>query len=300
MNHPQFLRPAIAAGLLAIVAVQSVNAADVILTGNVLKVGVNNTGGLIDSGFTVGINYSQTGNSVFPSYDFIKPGTPFEFFSVGVNGSWNDQGYNPGNAFGGTTSNTSAGSVLSAHTTGITALGLDITQDLSFTQNGGTIDFTVTFANNNTFALNNVVYARGLDPDQDVFAGGGYPTTNAIPNGNLVTGSAPITDWTIGIFTDSMYAHTPSVQAGWDTNPYNLLTPRNDGYGDYTINMAWNLGDIAAGASKTVTFQYRIAETKGEVVDPDGPSVPDSGSTVALLGLAMLSMVGFNLRRKQA
>lgn len=287
-----------AAGVLLLGASPAVHAGDVILTGNVLKVGVSDGGSLIDSAFTVGINQSPNHDGVFPPYDFLKPGTPFEFYSIGANNSSATQGAGDyaTNQFGGTTTNTSSGTLLSTSTTGTHWGDLAWNQSMSFGLNGGTIDFSVTLTNTGNTTLGNVVYARGLDPDQDVYAGGGYATTNTIVNGNLVTARAPITDWTIGIFSDSMYAHTPSISGAWYTNPYTLQSPINDGYGDNTINMAWNLGSMDPGASKTVTFQYRIAETHGEVENPD--AVPDSGSTLLLLGIAFAALAGFSFRRE--
>ena len=47
-------------------------AATFILEGNVLRVGVSNTGGLIDDGFTVGIDYDKDGTT-WTTYDFSNP-----------------------------------------------------------------------------------------------------------------------------------------------------------------------------------------------------------------------------------
>jgi hypothetical protein len=272
--------------------------AQVILNGNYLRVGVHTSGGLIDDAFTVGISYDQTGTATFPSYDFLRPGAPFEFYSLGYGGSWNAAGYQYGNPFGASTVNTSSGSTLSTLTQG-SYNDLGFTQSMWFNVGSGTIDFSVTLTNLGLVALSEVVYARGLDPDQDVFAGGGYETTNTIVNPNLVIGSAPITDWTIGIFSDSAYDHATRVLAYWPfADPYWFLAnPGNDGYGDYTINMAWNVGTLAAGASATITFQYRIAETSGEVINPPTHGVPDGASTAALLGLGFVALVGLRLRR---
>jgi hypothetical protein len=272
--------------------------AQLILNGNYLRVGVHTSGGLIDDAFTVGISYDQTGTGTFPSYDFLLPGTPFEFYSLGYGGSWNAAGYYYGNPFGASTVNTSSGSTLSTLTQGAFN-DLGFTQSMWFNVGAGTIDFSVTLTNLGVVALSEVVYARGLDPDQDVFAGGGYVTTNTIVNPNLVIGSAPITDWTIGIFSDSAYDHTTTVLANWPYgNPYEFLAnPRNDGYGDYSINMAWDVGTLAAGASATITFQYRIAETSGEVINPPTHGVPDGASTAALLGLGFAALLGLRLRR---
>ena len=123
-----------------------------------------------------------------------------------------------------------------------------------------------------------------------------YQGANSIVNGNLVTGSAPVTDWTIGIFSNSSYAHTPTIQYSWTSDPYILQVPHDDGYGDWTINMGWNIGTLAAGETAVVNFQYRIAETKGEVVTPHVPGVPDTTSTLAVLGATLLGLAGF--RRK--
>jgi len=262
-----------------------------ILTGNYLHVGVSESGGLIDDAFTVGIDYDKTGTSTWTTWDFLKPGSPFEFYSIGVDNSWKAAGYSTGNSFGASTTGTSAGTINSAVTTG--AYGdISFQQKLSYADSAGAIDFQVQLTNTSTTTPHALVYARGLDPDQDVYAGGGYPTTNTIVNGNLVIGSAPITDWTIGIFSDSAVPHVPTVDAPWDQDPYHLLVPHSDGYGDYTINMAWDIGTLAPGASTTLDFQYRIAETAGEVITPDttGPV-----STIPAPGAILLAWIGSGL-----
>jgi hypothetical protein len=167
-----------------------------------------------------------------------------------------------------------------------------------FSKSGGTIYFDVKLKNITDSLLTNIAYARGLDPDQDVYAGGGYSTNNSIVNPNLVTGSAPLTDWTIGIFSDSSFSHTPTIRSSWPYgNPYGLLTPRDDGNGDYSINMAWNIGDLAAGATADITFEYRIAPTKDEVVTPPGTGVPDAASTLGLT-LGAIGLLGLVRRRR--
>lgn len=288
MKTLQYIGPALFAGLAAGLCLQSTKAADVILTGNYLKVGVNDSGSLIDSGFNVGINFDKLGTATFPAYDFLKPGTPFEFYSAAHDGLQAEGSYDSGsNSFGATTVNTSLVGTLSTRTTGLWD-GLSLQQDMSYGTNSGFIDFTVRLTNTTDGSMSNVVYARGLDPDQDVYAGGGYETTNTIVSGDLVTGSAPVTDWTIGIYSNSGYAHTPTVRSAWPyTDAAGLLTPRNDGNGDYSINMAWDIGTLAAGETAEITFQYRIADTHGEVENPDG-HVPDAGSTALMLLLGLV------------
>src|SRR3989339_500064 len=128
----------------------------VILEGNFLRVGVGNGGGLIDDAFTVGIDYDKTGTSAWTTYDVLKPGTPFQFNSIGVNGSWAASGYNNGNHFSATTTDTSAGTTLSTLTTGNYA-GINYSQSLYFDKTSGVIHFTVNLANNTIDTLANVV-----------------------------------------------------------------------------------------------------------------------------------------------
>lgn len=241
-------------------------AATFILEGNVLRVGVSNTGGLIDDAKTVGIDYDKNGTAAWTTYDFLTPGSPFEFYSIGVDDIWDEAGYSSGDAFGATTTNTSSGSALAALTTG-SFNGLDITQVLTFLNDSGVIDFTITLTNSSETIMTNLAYARGLDPDQDVYAGGGYSTNNDIPRSDLVTATATVTNWTIGI-RDSVGGGVPSVDSGWDQNPYNLFIPHNDGNGDYTINMTWQRASLATGESWVIKFQYIIDDTLAGVVDP--------------------------------
>ncbi|MCK4625591.1 MAG: hypothetical protein KAV00_09800, partial [Phycisphaerae bacterium] len=196
----RYLKLCMAAGLILAVSATA-GATTFTLAGDYLRVGVSNSGGLIDDNFVVGIDYDNTGTSSWTSYDFLKPGAPFEFYSIGYESSWNTAGYGYGNTFSASSTNTSAGTTNSGTTVG-TYGPLSFQQDLWYADDSGFIDFHVTLTNTSTTAaVSDVVYARGLDPDQDVYAGGGYDTTNIIQSGDLVYGSAPVTDWTIAIFS---------------------------------------------------------------------------------------------------
>jgi len=290
------LRAVLFAGLTLMAAVQPAAAVEVILTGNYLKVGVSDSGALINAATTVGINFSSSGSGVFPGYDFLTPGTPYEFYSVGYGGStWNAAGHEfaTPNPFTATTSNTSSGGLLSTSTTGSYGSALSIAQTVSFASGGSVINFSVTLTNISGGSLTNVVYARGLDPDQDVgFPAelGSYSTTNHIVNGNLVTAFAPVTGWTIGIFSDSAIAHTPTVQSSWgalsDANPYSLLVAHDDLDGDNTINMAWNIGTLNNGQAANITFEYRIS------------AIPEPTTYGALAGIATLAWAWYRRRRR--
>jgi len=257
-----------------------------VLEGNYLKVGVSNSGGLIDDNFAIGIDYAKNGDAAWTTYDVLKPGSPFQFYSIGIGGVFQGAGYSGGNNFGATTTNTSVGTTNSAKTTGSYG-NLSFEQILSFDDLSGVIHYTVTLFNAGTDSLTGVAYATGFDPDQDVYAGGGFDTTNTIGSDRVVA-YAPITEWGIAIVGDGV----KSVDSGWDQDPYNLVTSHNDGDGDYTINMAWNVGELAAGASTTIQYDYALG------TDASGHTVPEP-ATMLLFGTGLAGLVGARLRRKK-
>ncbi len=267
----------------AVGAAGSLQAASFVLTGTQMTVGVDESGGLIDASFTAGIIPAWR-----PAVDYLRPGDPFQFYSIGVNNLWVDAGFSSGNNFSASTVNTSAGVILSATTTG--AFGpLSFTQLLWFGVNDTTIRYAITFENTGTSPLTDVVYAVGLDPDQEAFLiPNQFDTLNSIPDGNTVIATGPnFGDW-IRIFSNDLLSHEPSVSSNWDTDPYLLYnTPPNDGDGDYTINMAFRIGDMAPG--QQVTFGYEIAI---------GTVIPEPRDYALLGGLGLLGFAAYRRFRK--
>jgi hypothetical protein len=281
MRHGKFTKTVTGLGC-ALAASGSLSAASFVLSGTQMTVGVDESGGLIDASFTAGIIPAWR-----PVVDYLRPGSPFQFYSIGVDNQWSDAGYVLGNNFGATTANTSAGTILSATTTG-TFGALSFTQLLWFGVNDTTIRYEITFENTGTSPLNDVVYAVGLDPDQEYYPLGFYDTLNSIPNGDTVIATgANLGDW-IQIFSNDPMAHVPSVSADWDTDPYLLLTGPNDGNGDWTINMAFRIGTLDPG--QQVTFGYEISI---------GTSVIPEPQDYALLGgLGLLGFAAYRRYRK--
>ncbi len=288
-------------GLLA--APSMTSAASFVLEGDYLKVGVNYNGALINDGLSnTGINYDITGTKTWPGYDFLTPGTPWQLYSIGVGGSYSPISYFSGGGAGLTTTDTSSGTTLSALTSGNVTVGstnVGYSQTISFDTTKAIINFRSIITNTGNSTLTNLAFGTSLDPDQDVYAGGGYATTNDIPAANLVTATAPVTDWTIGI-RDLTGGGIPTVLAfaTWPDNPYAML---NGGvsanlapYADETINMAWAKADLGAGESWTLDYQYSIAETKDTVVG----AVPEP-STFILLGAGLAGLAFARERSKK-
>lgn len=295
------------------------------LEGNVLRVGVSDSGGLINdepchTNFSdpdcVGIDYDKTGTATWTDWDFLKPGSPFEFYSVGYGltdgTSWDAAGYSSGNPFNAVSTNTSTGSVFSAQTVGNYG-DLRIEHNFYFQQNSGIINFTVTLTNESTMQMTNLAYARGLDPDQDSYytvasdpndpplcSDSTSSTENNIHLPDLVTARGRCTDWTIGL-RDISGGGVPTV-SNWDQNPYTLLDPASnsgidgdDGfqnYNDDAINLAWSKATLNPGETWTINFQYIIDATFIGVTElnintntlPTGPVNEDYSTFIEAVG----------------
>jgi len=231
-------------------------ASSVILGGDYLQVAVNDSGALINDDASIGVNLDPGGGGAYTIADFITPGSPFEFYSLGVGGVYIDSGLWDWNPFNGVTADTSWGTQLTADTSARWD-GLGIYQNAWFDKEESTIHFVVTLTNTRRAGAGSffdVAYARGADPDQDVYVGGDFPTNNSIGPGG-VTAVGPATGWSMTLL-DTWGGGVYSVDTWWDTDPYNLLVPHNDGNGDYAINCAWDLGTLAPGTSKSISFDY--------------------------------------------
>ena len=317
MRTTKFVLAVIAAGAAVALTTQRASAGDVVLAGNTLLVGMDNAGGVVENSTAgptptspfIGIQFDVSGKGDYSNgYDFITPGDPYQYFAVGVNGAYQANGYVSGNSLGMTTTNTSFGTTLQTTSTGGSFNGLGVSQTMSFQQSGagsGIMVYNVTLTNTTGDTLTNVAYSTGLDPDQDVYFDNNYETANYITSRNFLYGTGTGTAWTIAIENTSAYTPTGTwiADQGWDTgtdtNPYittygtasgSLVGAGYAGYQDDTINMDWQFGDLGAGQSVTVTYDYVIAGT------PALAGAPDGGSTMGLLALAL---AGFGAVRRK-
>jgi len=325
MNHiarsTKYILAVIAAGAAVALTTQNARAGDVVLVGNTILVGINNGGAVVENSTPgptptspfIGIQYDATGKGNYSlGYDFITPGDPYQYFAVGVNGAFAANSYDHGNPLGFTTANTSSGTTLQTTSTGGSFGGLAITQTMSFQQSGagsGIMAYNVVLANTTGSTLTDVAYSTGLDPDQDVYFDGNYATSNVITSRNFLYATGVATAWTIAIENTSAYTPTGTwiADQGWDFGDFSDESPYNTTYGtasgsivgpgsnyaDDTLNMDWNLGDIAAGGSVILTYDYVIAGT------PAAAGAPDGASTLGLLGLALAGL-GAVRRRMRA
>ncbi len=267
-------------------------AANLVLDGGYVKIGVNESTGTLGSGGNTspGILYDSTGAGAFnTSYDYLTPGTPFEGWTLNYNSTsvYNNNagavglgggvltGYN-GVAYNGTTYDNRA------VWTNTTHADFDILHDYRFNDTQQFVDIsTVVTAKT---AMTGIYFARFTDPDARAAAGDSSATDNvvgygAIPTTNVVFSEAIASRYALGLYSGDTNVNA-AVSAGWSTDPTvyyaggtSYGSGVNFGRGDHTIGMGWYLPTLAAGSTATFSYAYIF-----------GPSAFGAASTAVTAG----------------
>jgi hypothetical protein len=254
-----------------------------------MYISINDVGTLGNGDYNPGIQHDPTGTGTFfDGKDYLTPGTPFEGFYV--NATNETSSYSIGN-------NNSSGGDFSA-TGPLTNSSTLHDADISWVGSNSTVGMTVT--NRYTFSdtaqyikirttltadqnLTGVQFLRTLDPDQDSSSDLGSSSTSDTTNTlGLTTSSGkviPASDAAVGagavrpdlkviIYTNSSVPHAAGISHGWSEDPADFLgaTPLDDGYGDNTIGIAYNVGDLATGSSTDLVYYYLFTDS-AEVLD---------------------------------
>ena len=155
-------------------------AQNAILVNEYVKAGVNETTGTLGSGGNTppGLQYDSTGTGTFnAAYDYLTPGSPFEGFTVKVDGT-SYRNNNAGNlaqiagAWVGTPTSSSA--VWNGSVTGV--FGLRNTYSLAAGQQYIGIQTRIEVTN----PVANLYFARYIDPDARAAAGDSSVTTMCV------------------------------------------------------------------------------------------------------------------------
>lgn len=185
-----------------------------------------------------------------------------------------------------------AGSVAITTNLGSGAWGLVETVSIP---SDGHVAVTVQLTNNTKVDATGVQWGVGIDPDQGIPAGLGFGTTNEILalGGNSAVKATSLDGWSVTLHNTtsaSAFAVAPYIDPFSCCNPIDpaaMLSAAqgigNYGFADNSINLAFDIGTIAAGHSVTIGYEYILA-----VPEPE---------TYAML-LAGLGLIGFSARRR--
>ena len=313
MSKKLSLLSAVLAG--AFVMAGSAQAAPLTLEGNFVKVGVNDYGTFGSGGATSpGILHDPTGTGTFGINDYLTPGTPHDGFGVKSNETGfiqNDNSFGDG-GFGTAAPTLLVGPAALGYANAATWSGgnsnLTITNSYFFNANDARVLVNTTITA--VTGLTNLKFVRSEDPDPDVNAHGTFVTKNQRGNtlfapSDFIGSAGDVSGLFLGFLNNSgsTYAHNTLISGSCCStqDPDDVLAgggatfPGAPDVGDYGLNMAWLIGDLAAGDSATISYYYVF----GDNIDTGGgDKVPEPGM-LSLLGLA-LAGTAVARRRKTA
>lgn len=313
MSKKLSLLSAVLAG--AFVMAGSAQAAPLTLEGNFVKVGVNDYGTFGSGGATSpGILHDPTGTGTFGINDYLTPGTPHDGFGVKSNETGfiqNDNSFGDG-GFGTAAPTLLVGPAALGYANAATWSGgnsnLTITNSYFFNANDERVLVNTTITA--VTGLTNLKFVRSEDPDPDVNAHGTFVTKNQRGNtlfapSDFIGSAGDVSGLFLGFLNNSgsTYAHNTLISGSCCStqDPDDVLAgggatfPGAPDVGDYGLNMAWLIGDLAAGDSATISYYYVF----GDNIDTGGgDKVPEPGM-LSLLGLA-LAGTAVARRRKTA
>ncbi len=160
-------------------------------TGGYTDPGTGTAAGGLGMDFSFDQGHDGWGVGAVPWYGaYFLPGTPFDGWSIQVNGImssafYTDAGYNNllgGTLTGMTTGYTNVGGTMTGTWNGTAGVGgaLQITQTNRLDTLASWLNVTVKFKNTSGLAIPDIYYLVTADPDNDVLLSGSYPTNNHI------------------------------------------------------------------------------------------------------------------------
>lgn len=270
------------------------SATPIIMESGYIKAGVSDDGTFGVGGTTSpGILFDENGTGNYIEDDYLTPGNPYEFFSVKADGALY---VNRNNAYTSPDMDTNiSGDTHNVEVVSVTPdNALRITQTYTLESGSKIIDITVTIKNISTNTIEEVHYGRGLDPDVDHQTYSVYETNNTrglttIPASDIVIAEGEKSKKIIALHTNTTYEHNTSIDAGWSIDTDVILSGKDDGYGDNTINIAFNLGSLNSGEEVSFSYQYILGKDAIELDDiiaenssrNDNSLVPSEGNAPA-------------------
>ena len=270
------------------------SAAPIIMESGYIQAGVSDDGTFgVGSSTSPGILFDENGTGNYVADDYLTPGSPFEFFSVKTDGALYT---NNNTRYGSPAMDTNiSGDLHNVEVVSVTPdNALRITQTYTLASGSKAIKIEVTIKNVSDATIGEVQYGRGLDPDVDVQTYGSYTTVNTrglddIPGSDVVIAEGNMTKKIIALHTNATYERNTSIDRFWSEDTDVILTGKDDGTGDYTINMAFNLGELVAGEEVSFSYQYILGKDVidlgdiivGENLRNDNPLVPSQGDAPA-------------------
>ena len=252
-----------------------------ILENDYVKAGVNGTSGTFGSGGNTspGLQYDSSGTGTFnPSYDYLTPGSPFDGWSIKIDGT-NSTNNNAGGASwtdsDGLTDGTNS---FTWQGTNASHSGWQVEHVYSLGATSEYVDITTNITAGSTASA--VYFGRFIDPDARAAAGDSSATDNVlgysgIPDSNVAFSEATVSRYALGLYSTNTNTDA-GISSGWTTEADGYTTsPYTDsdgtsvkyGTGDHTIGLTWSWTGVNAGDILTADYAYIFGPSAFDAAD---------------------------------
>ena len=251
-----------------------------VLENDYVKAGVNGNTGTFGSGGNTspGLLYDSTGTGTFnTSYDYLTPGSPFDGWSIKIDGvnsynnnsggtSWTDaDGLTDGDGtltWTGTNTAHSGWEVEHTFSLGATAEHIEVGTDIT----AGS-------------AADDVYFGKYIDPDAVAAAGDSSATDNVLGYGVIPDTNVAFSEATVSRYALGLYSTDTNVDAGinnWDQNADSYTDSKytdsegnsvNYGTGDDTIGLTWHWTGVEAGDILEANYAYIFGPSAFDAAD---------------------------------
>ena len=299
MNIKHFTQSFVGLIGVSVLLANSALATPIIMSGDYVRTAISDDGTLgYGSSASPGLLHDATGTGTFAD-DYLTPGSPWEIFSVFSNeASLQVNNNSSSDSISGVLTDTSGASPydFAVNWAGTYGSSYTISTETYFNTGDERIGFTTTITALSD--LSGLQFLRAIDPDPDVQSYSDYSTINGRGNGSLaandwVHAEGASTGLTLGLYSDSAVTHNTGVSSNWSQTPATYLSGIDDGNGDYTIGLAFDIGTLLTGNSVSLTYYYVMGDSLDNVDIP--VDVPEPTS----LAILALGLVGLGMRRKK-
>jgi hypothetical protein len=250
-----------------------------VLENNWVKAGVNKNSGTFGSGggTSPGLLFDPTGTGTFNAgFDYLTPGSPFDGFSLKVDG------VNAANNNTGATSFVDSDGLTDGTNTliwsGDRAFGSstwNVTNTFTLGTTASFVDVTTTIVAGS--AASSVWFGKFIDPDSQGMSGDSSSTDNVLGYSGIPSTNVAFSEATVSRYALGLYSTDTNVAAGingWNTNADSYINAdASCGTGvlycnaDDTIGLSWNWLSVSAGDILTASYAYIFGPSAFDAAD---------------------------------
>lgn len=252
-----------------------------ILENDYVKAGVNGTSGTFGSGGNTspGLQYDSSGTGTFnSSYDYLTPGSPFDGWSIKIDGTNSTNNNAGGTSWVDADGLTDGTNSFTWQGTNASHSGWQVEHVYSLGATSEYVDITTNITAGSTASA--VYFGRFIDPDARAAAGDSSATDNVlgysgIPDSNVAFSEATVSRYALGLYSTNTNVDA-GISSGWTTEADGYTTsPYTDsdgtsvkyGTGDHTIGLTWSWTGVSAGDILTADYAYIFGPSAFDAAD---------------------------------